>query len=113
MAVQIFYGHCETTLHTVWVAKIRPAGQIWPSLKKTQNVRIVFFAFITRVAAAFNARCSVAVTIPYVVRVSGVPFITRVAAAFNARCSVAVTIPYVIRVSGVPLITPIVVMSLL
>jgi len=78
MAVRIFYGHCETTLHTVRVVKIHPVGQIWPSLKKTQNVVIVFFAFMTTVTAGFNARCSVAVTILYVISVFGAPFLSPI-----------------------------------
>jgi len=60
------------------VAKIHPTGQMWPSLKETQNVIIVCFVFMRTVAAAFSARCSVAVTIPYVIRVSGVPFLSPI-----------------------------------
>lgn len=51
---------------------------MWPSLKVTQNVIIVFFVFMKTLAAAFNARCSVAVTIPYVIRVYDVPFLSPI-----------------------------------
>jgi len=44
---------------------------------------IVFFAVMKAVAAAFNARCSVAVRIPYVIRVSGVQYLSAVGWSFR------------------------------